>query len=345
LNKWLRQQGIPWPRRDGRLDLGLDAFKEMARAYPAVRPIKELRASLAQLQGFRLAVGADGRNRCPLRAFASKTGRNQPSTNQFIYGPARWLRGLIKPAEGMALAYVDWSGQEYGIAAALSGDAAMQEDYLAGDPYLAFARRVQAVPPDATRDSHPRERELFKTCCGLGAMYGAGPRSLALRLGASVQDAQALLHHHRRTYRRFWRWSDAVRAEAKRRGRLVATYGWTVHVGPDANPRSLRNFPMQANGAEMLRLACCSLTETGVRVCAPVHDALLIEAPAQDIGRAVAACQEAMVRASEAVPEGFPLRTEPRVIPFPNRYLDDRGRAMWDSVFGLLGGEELARCR
>ncbi len=25
--------------------------------------------------------------------------------------------------------------------------------------------------------------------------------------------------------------------------------------GPDANPRSLANFPMQANGAEMLRLA------------------------------------------------------------------------------------------
>jgi hypothetical protein len=33
-------------------------------------------------------------------------------------------------------------------------------------------------------------------------------------------------------------------------------------AGPQvANGRSLRNFPMQANGAEMLRLACCLGTE------------------------------------------------------------------------------------
>ena len=38
---------------------------------------------------------------------------------------------------------------------------------------------------------------------------------------------------------------------------------------------------MQANGAEMLRLACCFATERGVRVCAPVHDAILIEAPGE----------------------------------------------------------------
>ncbi len=50
-------------------------------------------------------------------------------------------------------------------------------------------------------------------------------------------------------------------------------------VGPDANPRSLRNFPCQANGAEMLRLACCLATERGVNVVAPVHDASIVEGP------------------------------------------------------------------
>ena len=60
---------------------------------------------------------------------------------------------------------------------------------------------------------------------------------------------------------------------------MHTVFGWRVHVGPDANPRSLRNFPMQANGAEMLRLACCLATERGIEVCAPVHDALLICAP------------------------------------------------------------------
>ena len=40
---------------------------------------------------------------------------------------------------------------------------------------------------------------------------------------------------------------------------------------------------MQANGAEILRLACCYMIEAGIRVCAPVHDAVLIEAPIRKI--------------------------------------------------------------
>jgi DNA polymerase-1 len=36
---------------------------------------------------------------------------------------------------------------------------------------------------------------------------------------------------------------------------------------------------MQANGAEMLRMACCLGTEQGIEICAPVHDAVLICAP------------------------------------------------------------------
>jgi hypothetical protein len=67
---------------------------------------------------------------------------------------------------------------------------------------------------------------------------------------------------------------------------------------------------MQANGAEMMRLACCEATEKGVGVCCPVHDALLIEAPAHEIEAAVEATRAVMQKASEIVLAGFPLRTE-----------------------------------
>ena len=61
--------------------------------------------------------------------------------------------------------------------------------------------------------------------------------------------------------------------------RLWTAFGWQIQVEGHPNPRSLANFPMQANGAEMLRIACILMTEAGIRVCAPVHDAVLIEAP------------------------------------------------------------------
>ena len=92
---------------------------------------------------------------------------------------------------------------------------------------------------------------------------------------------------------------------------------------------------MQANGAEMLRLACCLATERGIRVCAPVHDALLIEAPALDLEGAVEATQAAM---AEADPDG-PRRIFTTILlahSLPERYEDERGARMWSLVWQTL---------
>jgi hypothetical protein len=334
---YLNRLGIPWPLLDsGKPNLDDDTFREVARAYPnEVGPVRELRHALSQLRLNDLAVGRDGRNRVLLSAFGSRTGRNQPSNSRFIFGPAVWLRGLIRPGPGRAVAYVDWEQQEFGIAAALSGDPAMMQAYLSGDPYLAFAKQAGAVPPDATKASHKKEREQFKVCA-LAVQYGQGPRSLAARLGVSEARARELLELHHRTYPRYWAWSDSLQDHAMLHGGLHTVFGWRVHAGPNANPRSLRNFGMQANGAEMLRLACCQTTERGIEVCAPVHDALLVEGPADRIHEVVAYTQADMQQASEIVLGGLSLRTEAKVVGHPDRYMDERGQKMWDTVQELL---------
>jgi len=333
---WLNRNRIRWPRLSPtRLDLSRVTFRDMAKAFPEVRPMKELLASLSLLRLFRLAVGADGRNRVSLRPFASKTGRNQPSTSKFIFGPATWLRGLIRPTEGMAVANVDYAQQEFGIAAALSKDPAMMEAYRSGDSYLAFAKQIGAVPADATKESHRDIRDRFKQCA-LGVQYGMGAKSLGIKLGLSSSQAQDLLRMHRRAYSTYWRWSNEVEKRAFAEGRLESAFGWRLNVNKGDNPRSLRNFPLQANAAEMLRLACCFLTEAGVRVCAPIHDAILVEALVEEIEAVVVSCAEAMQRASEAVLPGFALRTDAKIVRFPDRYEDPRGKVMWDIVFELL---------
>ena len=45
-----------------------------------------------------------------------------------------------KPTEGKGLAYIDWSAQEIGIAAALS--ILLMKGYTSGDPYLAFGKQL-----------------------------------------------------------------------------------------------------------------------------------------------------------------------------------------------------------
>jgi DNA polymerase-1 len=333
--------GIPWGRTErGQLDLNDDMFRQMAKSYPVVSPYRELRSALSEMRLNDLAVGRDGRNRTILSAYRSLTGRNQPSNSKYIFGPSVWLRGLIKPPFGCGIAYVDWSQQEFGGAAALSGDVAMQTAYRSGDPYLAFAKQAGAVPQDATKKTHGPQRELFKQCV-LAVQYGMEAEGLAIRIGRPVIVARDLLRAHRDTFRVFWRWSDAVVDTAMLHGSLHTVFGWRVHVGESSNPRSLRNFPMQANGAEMMRLAACLATERGIEVCAPVHDAFLICAPLDRLDADIAAMRAAMAEASRIVLGGFELGTDASITRWPDRYMDARGQVMWDQVIKLLGRSDL----
>jgi hypothetical protein len=337
---WLARNNIPWPRLEsGALDLSDDTFRQMAKAHPQVSALRELRHYLSELRLNDLAVGRDGRNRTILSAFRSRSGRSQPSNTKFIFGPSVWLRGLIQPPPGHGVVYIDWSQQEFGIAGALSGDTKMMAAYSSGDPYLAFAKQARAVPAEATKKSHPNERELFKQCV-LATQYGMQAESLAARIGQPPIVARDLLRMHRETYSRFWAWSDASLDHAMLHGSLHTVFGWRVHVGEQSNPRSLRNFPMQANGAEMLRVACCLGVERGVEICAPVHDAVLICAPEERLHADIEAMRTAMAEASRIVLGGFELGSDVSITRWPDRYTDARGAVMWSRVMGLIGNHD-----
>jgi DNA polymerase I-like protein with 3'-5' exonuclease and polymerase domains len=206
----------------------------------------------------------------------------------------------------------------------------MQQDYRL-DAYVALGRHAGLIPPEGTRATHAEVREIMKSCF-LGIFYGMGTRSLAARVGG-FEKAERLLAIHKRVYWRFWDWADAVVETAIKEGELRTTLGWRCHIGADPNRRSLRNFPIQAAGAEVLRLACCFATESGVHVCAPVHDALLIEAVDEALDDAVAITQQAMRRASELVLDGFALDTDVKIVRYPDHYHDKRGAALWTMVW------------
>ena len=332
---YLAGRGIAWPHTPtGRLELADKTFKARAALHPELQPLRQLRETLGALKLFDLDVGADGRNRTILGAFGSKTGRNQPSNTRFIFGPASWVRHLIRPEPGMALAYIDYSQQEFATAAALSGDAAMLKAYNSADPYLTFARMAGAVPADATKQSHPVERDRFKVCA-LAVQYGMGAESLAASLNLPTAYGRDLLRQHRCTFPTFWKWVSNVSSTAAAKRRLVAAFGWQLNVTADTRATTLQNWPCQAAGAEMLRLAIIAAVERGIRVCAPVHDALLIEAPDAEIEAAVAETSALMTQASRIVLGGVPVRVDAKIIRHPDRYDEPRGAGLWREVCRL----------
>jgi len=342
---YLVANGIAWPRLEsGQLDLRDDTFRSQARVYPAIAELRELRAALGKMRLFNdLAIGPDGRNRAAIMPFSARTGRNQPSNAKYIFGPSRWLRSLIKPPPGMAVAYLDYVSQEIAVAAALSGDEAMKEAYSTGDFYLAFARQARAVPADATKATHAEARSLFKAAA-LAVMYGMGPEALAQKIGKPTAAAAELLALHRRAYPRFWQWSQDAVDRATLTGLIQTVYGWPIRVGPSggparpsSNPRSLANFPIQGNAAEILRLACCLLVERGVGLCGPMHDAVLVEGAIDQITEVVAVSRIALAEASREVLKGFEIGVDAKVVRWPDRYEDSAGAAFWRTVTRLAG--------
>lgn len=332
---YLINEGIAWPRQEsGKLKLDEETFKLMAQIHPSIAPLRQLRDSLSKFRLNSLQVGADGRNRCLISPYSSSTGRNQPSTSKFIFGLAKWARGLIQPHAGYAIAYIDWSQQEFGVAAALSGDKNMMAAYHSGDPYLAFAKQAGAVPKDATKATHPKEREQYKACV-LATQYGMGAESLAIRLKQPLLRAKQLLKAHRQVYKQFWDWSDQFYNRAVNANKAFTVLGWFLRVKPDVNPRSLRNFPMQANSAEMLRIACILMAKENIKICAPVHDAILIESKLEDIERDVEMAQYCMKEASRIILNGFELNSDVEIFKHPQRFLNASSEEFWYRVMAI----------
>jgi DNA polymerase I-like protein with 3'-5' exonuclease and polymerase domains len=164
-----------------------------------------------------------------------------------------------------------------------------------------------------------------------------GPEAMAMQAGITPAEAKELLRLHRSTYRPFWRWIENTVSSAMLTNNMTTVFGWKRRVGRDANPRSLMNWPMQAHGAEMLRIAAIAATEAGIQVCAPIHDAFLIAAPLERLEDDVGAMRDIMAKAGRAVTGGLDIRTDAEIVRWPDRYMDERGEAMWEKVVSLLG--------
>jgi hypothetical protein len=135
-----------------------------------------------------------------------------------------------------------------------------------------------------------------------------------------------------------WKWSAAVVDYALTSRCLHSVMGWSISLNGKANARALANWPVQTNGAEIMRLAVILTNDAGIKICCPVDDALLIESPLDQFELAIEKTQQCMQEAGEIVLNGFKLRTDVDRVKYPERYMDGRGVEMWKKVSELLEG-------
>lgn len=339
-------------------------LRDMVAADNISPEIAELFYTVNLLKNFKLYIGEDGRNRVGwFNAYGTTTSRN--AQKAYIFMMAKWVRSLMKPAPGMGMAYVDWNSMEVGVGAWLSRDPKLLEAYASGDAHMYLAKASGMVPQDATKDAktspyacgprcghadeclklprceefrkHKDIRAQFKIC-DLAAMYFATVSTL-VKKGLSKDQAKMTLRFHHDIYSVFWEWIvDQIEA-ADVAGQAETVFGWKMAVNAEAekfNQRSVGNFFVQANSAEIMHLGAILAVEAGVPVVAIVHDAFLIEAPIEDMGRQVGKLKECMDEASRVVLDDFVLgvdgHTPDKWVLFPDRYLDERGEDFWKEV-------------
>jgi hypothetical protein len=132
------------------------------------------------------------------------------------------------------------------------------EMYQSGDPYWSFAKRVGAIPSQATKDDPEFRpvRDKYKNML-LAVQYGMSVPTLAARLNVSTFEAHEMLSQHKALFAQYWHWSDDWVATALQTGVMRTAFGWSCRTGiTELNERSIRNWLIQATGADILRIAC-----------------------------------------------------------------------------------------
>lgn len=338
----LNRNGVPLPATPkGNLSTNYKELRPFTRTCPEIADLYEALSVLSGAkQGPAFAVGDDGRTRAWLDPFSTKTGRNAPK-DHFIFAEARYQRGFIRPTPGKFIDYCDYSSQEFVIGACLSGDHQMLAIAESGrDIYLEMAERLGLLPSGATagmttaqaKATYGRERNLAKVLT-LGVGYGMSAYGLAQRLDIAFAHAREMYEQHRKVFKGFWDWSDGVVNAGLCGVTLEAPLGWRLPNHARLTDRTLRNWPAQATGAEILRLAMARAHRAGLELIAPVHDAVLMEGPESEAVERCATLREIMAKAMSDLLDGFPVKLDSaEPVIWPNRYMDPDGAQMWSRL-------------
>jgi hypothetical protein len=323
-----------WPRLEsGRLDLEGDAFRLMYHV-PGIERLHALKDSLGVIVRAKLPIGRDGRNRPSLFPFGTATGRNAHARS--LYNAHAAMRSFMLFPAGAV--YLDWRAQEVGVSAAISGDQALMAAYRGGDIYHALALLCGLTSDtDAKRwkKNNIDVRQRMKTL-QLAINYGMGVPSLAKGLNRHPLIASAIIERHRQTYPRFWQWREDMVQSAMLERCVETVFGWPLRISNSPNKRTLYNFPMQANGAEMLRLATMRLCEVGLVPSMLVHDGILIEVNDEE---QIAHAKLIMRNAARKVCNGFEVGVDVDQQLAPGAHYRDRrpvAKAMWETIMSAL---------
>ncbi|MBF0362772.1 MAG: hypothetical protein HQK49_17265 [Oligoflexia bacterium] len=190
----------------------------------------------------------------------------------------------------------DLSQIEMGVAAALSGDLKLIEDYNKSDVYVNVAKRFfksklsdkQLNYTDEEFKDDPytsKMRDIIKKFC-LSAIYNVSAYGVAGQLGISEIEAQRELDRFFREYRTLKEYLEELPLTGKNRGYSLSITGmkrFRNKTGPLTNWENnwMRNAPIQSSAADLFKLCVIRLNRIlkkySAKIILQIYDSVVIE--------------------------------------------------------------------
>ena len=219
---------------------------------------------------------------------------------------------------GKKFIQADYSQFELRLAAVLSGDATLINDFESGvDIHTKTAADVFGVPMEQVSKS---QRRAAKTI-NFGVLYGMSAKALAEQTKMPVYEASRFIMDYFEVRKPVRKYLDNVLAQARNEG-FVETYYGRRRPTPDvksanflvrqAAERAAGNMPIQGTEADLMKRAMIRLDKilpAEAALVLQIHDSLVVECPTAK----VAEVSEILKREMENIAPELKVRLEVEV--------------------------------
>jgi DNA polymerase-1 len=194
-------------------------------------------------------------------------------------------------ADGKVFVSADYSQFELRLAAVLSGDTSLMEDFNSGlDIHTKTASDVFRVPTEQVTKDQRRAAKVIN----FGVLYGMSPRGLSQATDMSMSDAKEFIDQYFALRQPISDYLEKVLQQAKEDGYVETVFGRRrptpdinshIFVIREAARRAAQNMPIQGTEADLMKLAMIKLDKQLVGLAeqvVQVHDSILVECAEAD---------------------------------------------------------------
>ena len=274
---------------------GAKELEKLKELHPVIKLIMEYREVAKLLSTYIIPMpdmaDAEGRIHTTFTQNVTATGRLssvEPNLQNIPVrtGEGKRIRAGFVAPKGKVLVSADYSQFELRLAAVLSRDQALMDDFNAGiDIHTKTAAEAFGVPMDKVTKDQRRAAKVIN----FGVLYGMSAKGLADAAKMSVTEAKAFIDKYFELRAPIKRKLEEILKQARELG-YVETYYGRRRPTPDvkstnflvrqAAERAAQNMPIQGTEADLMKRAMINVDKTlprGAELVMQVHDSLIVE--------------------------------------------------------------------